>query len=249
MDRIRLFWLRRTERQRAVLAYVLPLALFLVMIFVVWTYHHHHGVTTPGEARDLMTRVGLASYLAVVMMLALTRSWPMQSLGLLGMLFAGAELKYRFIARQGRQPPPEWERDLVQATFEVAVLFVVLSMLLYGFAHVSARRPRQERSDAADIAISFAHGQLAERAVSATRAAATAVETARVTAEKAEETATIVADLSEKAIAEAEARVPTMVADAARSQMERVADETANVAKETKRLADAAESTNGGPKP
>lgn len=125
------WWDCRTERQRSLLRYFGPLVLFLVLVAVDWLRFHIEGRASQPETRQLFIRVGLGAYLACAAILISTRRWSLQVLGTAAVFFAGGELKYRLLAKEGPQPVAEWERDMTQAFFEIGTLAVIVSVLVY----------------------------------------------------------------------------------------------------------------------
>lgn len=112
--------------------WALPLIFFFAVVGADWLRLHHEGVATRGESVRLLRHVGFAAYLAAAFILAFTRRWTLQQLGLLALLIGGAELKVRLIAHWGPQPVPEWERDVTQALFDIGTAAIIVALAWYG---------------------------------------------------------------------------------------------------------------------
>lgn len=104
---------------------------FGAVVALDWLWRDHEGVATPAEGRRTLLRAGIACAVAVAVMLAGYRRWPVQGLGLLGTLIGFAGLCVRVLARWGPQPVTEPERDLIHAFLDVGPPTLVLGLAIW----------------------------------------------------------------------------------------------------------------------
>jgi hypothetical protein len=138
MIAIRVWYRRRTRRQRALIRWGGPLLLALVVVQADWLYRHYSGVASVQTGRSLLIRVGALLAVSMVVKLALTRGWTVQDVGIVLTIFGSAGLMVRIIGRWGPQPVSEPERDYIHSLLEVGG-----TILLGGIVLVAVSRVRR----------------------------------------------------------------------------------------------------------
>lgn len=140
MSRLRGWWERRTERQRAVLRYALPLIAFGIIFGLEWLRLHEAGVTTRAESQRLFLVIGIGIVYSLIIKVVFSRVWPMQEIGHLSLLLGMAGLSLLIFARPGgSQRTPEWQRDVIQAFLDVAAVILPAGMTLWVLFHARRR--------------------------------------------------------------------------------------------------------------
>ena len=138
---LRQHWERQPPNRQAWLRWSLPLAALALLIGADWWHLQRAGVASTATVRELLGRVGYTCAISAVVMVLGVRRWPLQSLGLFGLLMGLAGLFLRVIARMGPQPVGERERDLIQAALDIGSIVLLVGLIVWGIGRVRGRAP------------------------------------------------------------------------------------------------------------